>query len=215
MPSGWVELPEWLVVPVSSVLADIQGDDPIPYLRVLALEIEQSDGMLLGVFEPDGTGGGGSVGVGVSPLTDPLQMILTIAEVLQEECAETASGWGKHAHPARITPTQRVPPHTEAKPGGCANDATSGSTDRTRRSPRGRSHQERPQATSSPSPVALVRPRGIRAQGSTRLRDHDNPAFSDDLRSRERDSSSPNAATSSDQSSSQTMLVAETATASV
>jgi hypothetical protein len=108
MPSGWVELPGWLVEPVSAVFADIQGNDPIPDLRVLAMEIDQSDGMLLGVFEPDGTGGGGSVGVGVSSVIDSLQMILTIAEVLQEECAETASGWGQarppcpyHPHPAR------------------------------------------------------------------------------------------------------------------
>ena len=108
MTSGWAELPGWLVAPVSAVFADMQGDDPIPGLCVLALGIDESDAVLLGVFEPDGAGGGGSVGFGVSPLTDPLQMILAIAEILQEECAETASGWGQarppcpyHVHPAR------------------------------------------------------------------------------------------------------------------
>jgi hypothetical protein len=99
MTSGWVELPGWLVAPVSAVFADMQGDDPIPGLCVLALGIDESDAVLLGVFEPDGTGGGGSVGFGVSPLPDPLQMILAIAEILQEECAETASGWGQARPP--------------------------------------------------------------------------------------------------------------------
>ena len=53
MTSGWAELPGWLVAPVSAVFADMQGDDPIPGLCVLALGIDESDAVLLGVFEPD------------------------------------------------------------------------------------------------------------------------------------------------------------------
>lgn len=56
MPSVWVELPEWLVAPVSAVFADLRGDDPIPDLWVLAMEIGDADGMLLGVLNPMGQG---------------------------------------------------------------------------------------------------------------------------------------------------------------
>jgi hypothetical protein len=91
--------------PARAVLADIQGDEPIPGLRLLATEVYPEE-LLLSVFEPDGTGGGG--GSTVRPTTDPLQMILTIAEILQDECAETSAGWGQarpacpyHPHPAR------------------------------------------------------------------------------------------------------------------
>jgi len=106
MLARWIELPEWLAAPASAVFADIQGDDPIPGLRLLATEVDHPDALLLGVFEPDGTGGGGGGTVG--PATDPLQMMLTIAEILQDECAETSAGWGEarppcpyHPHPAR------------------------------------------------------------------------------------------------------------------
>src|ERR1700722_3270238 len=104
MPSGWVELPEWLAGPAAAVFADIQGDDPISNLRLLATKTGHPDGAILGVLEPDGTGGGRSV----SRHADPIEMILEIAEILQDECAERSGGWGQprppcpyHPHPAR------------------------------------------------------------------------------------------------------------------
>jgi hypothetical protein len=104
MPSGWVELPHWLAAPTDAVFADIQGDDPLPDLRLLAQGMDHPDAVVLGVFEPDGTGGGRSVSRG----GDPVEMIVAIAEILQDECAERSSGWGQarppcpyHPHPAR------------------------------------------------------------------------------------------------------------------
>ncbi len=76
---GWVELPDWLVAPVGAVFADIQGDDPNPDLRLLVSELDQSGGVLLDVFDADGSSGGCSLGIGVSPHTDPLVMTLTVA----------------------------------------------------------------------------------------------------------------------------------------
>ena len=104
MPSGWVELPLWLAAPARAVFADIQGDDPIPDLSLLAKRMDHPDAVVLGVFESDGTGGGRSV----SRRVDPVDMLLAIAEILQDECSETSGGWGQarppcphHPHPAR------------------------------------------------------------------------------------------------------------------
>jgi hypothetical protein len=80
MPSGWVELPQWLVASASAVLADIQGDDPIPDLCLRAKGTDHPDAVVLGVFEPNGTGGGRSV----SRSADPVEM-LEIAEILLDE----------------------------------------------------------------------------------------------------------------------------------
>jgi hypothetical protein len=111
MPSGWIELPEWLAAPATAVFADIQGENPIPGVRLLAKELDDPDVLLIGVFAPDGSGGGG--GSAVTPATDPVQMLLTIADIVQGECAETAGGWGQarpacpyHPHPAR--PAERA-----------------------------------------------------------------------------------------------------------
>jgi hypothetical protein len=104
MPSGWVELPHWLAASANAVFADVQGDDPIPDLCLLAKETDHPDAVVLGVFEPDGTGGGRSV----SRLAGPVEMMLEIAEILQDESAERSGGWGQarpscpyHPHPAR------------------------------------------------------------------------------------------------------------------
>jgi hypothetical protein len=104
MPPGWIELPRWLAAPASAVFDDIQGGDPIPDLCLFAREMDHPDAVVLGVFESDGTGGGRSVG----RLADPVEMILEIAEILQDEVAETRGGWGQararcpyHPHPAR------------------------------------------------------------------------------------------------------------------
>lgn len=104
MPSGCVELPQWLVAAAGAVFADIQGDDPIPDLCLLAKETDHPEAMVLGVSEPNGTGGGRSV----SRLAGPVAMMLEIAEIVQGECAELSGGWGQarppcpyHPHPAR------------------------------------------------------------------------------------------------------------------
>ena len=100
----WFEVPEWLAEPARAVLGGIHADDPIPGLHLQAAEAEGLDGVVLGVFEPDGTGGGRFV----SRSLDPLDLLLAVAEIVQDECAETTAGWGQprppcpyHPHPAR------------------------------------------------------------------------------------------------------------------
>lgn len=90
---------------------DLQGDQPIHGLRVLAYrrgDIGDAHGAFdVGLFEADGTGGS-SGHQPLSPTMSQTQMLLVIAEVLQEACAETTGGWGQsrppcpyHPHPAR------------------------------------------------------------------------------------------------------------------
>jgi hypothetical protein len=100
----WFEVPGWLAEPARAVLADIYADDPIPGLRLQAAEAEGLDGLVLGVFEPDGSGGGRFV----SRSLDPIDLLLEVAEIVQDECTETTAGWGQprprcphHPHPAR------------------------------------------------------------------------------------------------------------------
>lgn len=104
MPSGWVELPLWLAAFARAVFADIQGDDPIPDLSLLAKGMVHPDAVVLGVFESDGPGGGRSV----SRLADPVDMLLETAEILQDECSERSGGWGQ-ARPLPLSPPPGAP----------------------------------------------------------------------------------------------------------
>ena len=106
------------------MFADIQGDDPIPDLSLLAKRMDHPDAVVLGVFESDGTGGGRSV----SRRVDPVDMLLAIAEILQDECSETSGGWGQARPPCPHHPHPAAPPPTTEKRGGFASGATSGCT---------------------------------------------------------------------------------------
>jgi hypothetical protein len=99
----WAELPAWLREPVEAVLTDLQGDDPIPDISVFAYPHDDMDGPVLGLFER-GSGGGRLVDRSLAPA----ELLCEVAEVLQDELAETAGGWGQsrppcpyHPHPAR------------------------------------------------------------------------------------------------------------------
>ena len=102
-PEGWVELPAWLRGAAYAVLADLQGADPVPELSLYAKPQEGLDGVVLGVFER-GSGGGRLV----SRSLEPVELLVEVADILQDELAETAGGWGQsrprcpyHPHPAR------------------------------------------------------------------------------------------------------------------
>lgn len=81
----------------------LQGADPIPNLTLYAREVEDPDGVVLGLFE--GRRGGGRL---VGGSLEPVELLCEIADILQDELAETAGGWGQsrppcpyHPHPAR------------------------------------------------------------------------------------------------------------------
>lgn len=100
MSSGWVELPLWLAAPARAVFADIQGDEPIPDLSLLAKGMDHPDAVVLGVFESDGTGGGRSV----SRLADPVDMLLEIARFCRTKATRRREGCacrGQSGGPAR------------------------------------------------------------------------------------------------------------------
>ena len=88
----------------------LEGDQPIPGLHALVFLSDMGDAAVrfgVGLFEADGTGGGGG-GQPLSPTMSQTQMLLIVADVLQEACAETTAGWGQsrppcpyHPHPAR------------------------------------------------------------------------------------------------------------------
>ena len=100
----WVDLPPWLSAPANAVLDDLQRGEPVPGLTLRANEEDGMDGPVLGLFEPDGSGGGRLV----SRSLDPLDLLLCVAEILQDELMETSVAWGQsrppcphHPHPAR------------------------------------------------------------------------------------------------------------------
>ncbi len=75
-PPKWVDLPAWLLGPARAVLADIQGDVPIPGLSLRVTEPSGPDGLVLGLFEPGGHGGGSFV----SRALEPVELLVRIAE---------------------------------------------------------------------------------------------------------------------------------------
>jgi hypothetical protein len=115
--------PAWLHEPATVVLRDLQGADPIPDIAVYAVRIDNLNGLTLGIAEPpmrtrslpqldddldpaEDTEYGGGNWVPRS-LTGP-QLLVLVADILQEDLAETSAGWGQsrppcpyHPHPAR------------------------------------------------------------------------------------------------------------------
>jgi hypothetical protein len=107
MPPKWLEHPAWLAELVDAVMNDIQGGERLSGLRLVVIE-EDPANFGIGITEH----GGGSVGAGsremIGPATPRAQALVTLAEALQEKCAETRAGWGQsrppcpyHPHPLR------------------------------------------------------------------------------------------------------------------
>jgi hypothetical protein len=127
--------PEWLGGPAAAVLCDLQGAEPIAGIAVIATRSDGMNGLALGIVEPDmlteplpqledaiddddldlgehrGSGGGGWVPGGghwVARTRSGPELLARVAEILQEDLAETEVGWGQarppcphHPHPAR------------------------------------------------------------------------------------------------------------------
>jgi hypothetical protein len=115
--------PDWLEGPASAVLEDLQGAQPIAGIAVFAAPIDHLNGLTLGIAEgltpdeplsqlddeldpDDHTDYGGGNWVPRS-LTGP-ELLVLVADILQEDLAETFTGWGQarppcphHPHPAR------------------------------------------------------------------------------------------------------------------
>ena len=121
--------PRWLDEPAGSVLQDLQGARPIGGLTIVATRsVADLNGLSLGIFESSGSepalpqlvdellvddldpdqdtppGGGNWV---PRSLAGPA-LLVRVAEILQEDLAETQEGWGQarppwphHPHPAR------------------------------------------------------------------------------------------------------------------
>lgn len=115
--------PDWLDEPARAVLQDLQGAQSIVDLTVVATRIADLNGLSLGILESSGYepplpqlvddldpdqdtqyGGGNWV---PRSLAGPGLLVL-VADILQEDLAETAQGWAQarppcphHPHPAR------------------------------------------------------------------------------------------------------------------
>jgi hypothetical protein len=84
--------PPWLMKPALAVLDDLQAAEPIAGLQIVASPLADLNGLTLGVVE-------------ASAVTGELVLI---ADILQEDLAETGVAWGharppcpNHPHPAR------------------------------------------------------------------------------------------------------------------
>jgi hypothetical protein len=108
MPAKWLEHPTWLAELVNAVMDDIQADQRLFGLRLVAIEGDAPGTFGVGVYEPEG----GSVGASSSEMLDPTtprtEALVTLAQALQQKCAETRMGWGQsrprcpyHSHPLR------------------------------------------------------------------------------------------------------------------
>jgi hypothetical protein len=115
--------PDWLDEPANVVLRDLQGADPSADIAVYAVRMDDLNGLTLGIAEPpmltgslpqladdldpdEHTEYGGGNWVPRS-LTGP-ELLVLVADILQEDLAETSAGWGQarppcpyHPHPAR------------------------------------------------------------------------------------------------------------------
>jgi len=76
-----------------------------------ARRVEDLDGVVLGLLE--GRHGGGRF---VSRSLEPIELLEEIADILQDELAETAGGWGQSRPPCPYHPHP-------ARPGGYAGEA--------------------------------------------------------------------------------------------
>jgi hypothetical protein len=116
--------PEWLMVPASAVLDDIQGGDPIAGLRVVAYPIPGVNGLTLALEEPSRItgelsqlpddldpdeptdyGGGNCV---PRSLVGP-ELLILVADILQEISPKLRLRGDKPDLPAPSIPTPRSP----------------------------------------------------------------------------------------------------------
>lgn len=116
--------PDWLGEPAAAVLSDLHGGVPVGGIRVIATSIGDMNGLSLELVDVDertrvlpqlvddldatpdeslGAGGGNFV---PRPLAGP-RLLVRVAEILQEDLAETSAAWGQarppcpyHPHPA-------------------------------------------------------------------------------------------------------------------
>jgi hypothetical protein len=102
---GVGSLPAWLVDAAAAVLADIQGDEPIAGLKVGVRDHAGIDGVVLYMYEQGVEGGG--AGKSVQRGLKRAELLLRVAEVLQDVLHETTAGWSQarpacpyHTHPA-------------------------------------------------------------------------------------------------------------------
>jgi hypothetical protein len=119
----WGRPPDWLDAPAAAVLRDLRGSQPIAEITVVAAPAADLNGLFLGITEgpglseslpqleddldpaePTDYGGGNWV---PRTLTGPALLVL-VADILQEDLAETSAAWGQsrppcpqHPHPAR------------------------------------------------------------------------------------------------------------------
>jgi hypothetical protein len=112
-----------LLGPALAVLEDLQGPEPIAGLQVIAYPIADLNGLTLAVLEPSRTTGElAQLPDDLDPDQEPTtyggnwvprfltgpELLVLVAEILQEDLAETAVAWGQarppcpaHPHPAQ------------------------------------------------------------------------------------------------------------------
>lgn len=100
----WVDLPPWLSAPANAVLDDLQRGEPVPGVTLRVNEEDGMDGPVLGLFEPDGSGGGRLV----SRSLDPVDLLLCVAEILQDELDGNQRGLGPVSTAVSAPPSSRA-----------------------------------------------------------------------------------------------------------
>lgn len=135
--------PVWLGEPAAAVLRDLDAGVPVRGVSVIATLIGFENGLCLGLVDDDqltrplaqlvddldpgadaclepeddpGSGGGNFI---PRPLTGP-RLLVRVADILQEDLAETKQRGGRHVRRARITPIRPRPSCVTARRGGSA-----------------------------------------------------------------------------------------------
>lgn len=128
--------PEWLMGPAAGILNDLHGAQPTAGLQIVAISIDGVNGLTVGVLEPsrasddlaqlpddlepdDPTNYGEGNWVPRS-LTGP-ELLVLIADILQEDLAETAVAWGQARPPCPTIRTRQGPSSSTGKRGGSAS----------------------------------------------------------------------------------------------
>jgi hypothetical protein len=108
MPRKWLEEPPWLAELVNAVMNDIAGGQRLFGLSLFVVEGDEAATIGVGIAEQDRSSVGAGSNEMISPATPPGDALVTLAEALQEKCAETQAGWGQsrppcsyHSHPLR------------------------------------------------------------------------------------------------------------------